>query len=425
MITILCSGSRGDFQPYIALAQELKKLGKSVRIVGGKSFEEFIRGYGIDYYPLSADYQSATIDPKLLQDAQSSDNPLKMILTFNKMKKYVIGLTEEMFNACIESEMIVYHPGCSIGFFAGETLGIPSVLASPFPMHKTTEVASLIAYGKTKMPIALSYKILQGLLWMAGKTGIVAYYKKVYGRLPDHFGSPFEKTDKTHPSIISCSNYVFPRPKDWNANIHQKGYWFVEESLDYTPSKELSTFLSNGEKPVYIGFGSVFDSKHKIETISLIIEALAQSGKRGIICGMGEIENLPNNIFAIDSIPHSWLFERVSLVCHHGGAGTTAAGFKAGIPSVIIPFSNDQFAWAHRSYDLGVGSQPIYRKNLTAEKLATAIHFALKDQIVKNAEALGKNIATENGSKACAKIIVDSLEPVLNQNSVHLDLHSL
>jgi sterol 3beta-glucosyltransferase len=260
---------------------------------------------------------------------------------------------------------------------------------------------------------------------MAGKTGIVAYYKKVYGRLPDHFGSPFEKTDKTHPSIISCSNYVFPRPKDWNANIHQKGYWFVEESLDYTPSKELSTFLSNGEKPVYIGFGSVFDSKHKIETISLIIEALAQSGKRGIICGMGEIENLPNNIFAIDSIPHSWLFERVSLVCHHGGAGTTAAGFKAGIPSVIIPFSNDQFAWAHRSYDLGVGSQPIYRKNLTAEKLATAIHFALKDQIVKNAEALGKNIATENGSKACAKIIVDSLEPVLNQNSVHLDLHSL
>ena len=82
------------------------------------------------------------------------------------------------------------------------------------------------------------------------------------------------------------------------------------------------------------------------------------------------IENLPETIIAIGSIPHSWLFKRVSAVCHHGGAGTTAAGFKAGVPSIIIPFSNDQFAWAHRAYDLGVGSKPIYRKDLTADKLA-------------------------------------------------------
>ena len=410
MITILCSGSRGDFQPYIALAQELQKLGKSLRIAGGKSFEDFIKGYGIDFYSLSADYLSTEIDPKLLQDAQSSDNPLKMILTFNKMKKYVIGLTEEMFHACKGSELIVYHPGCSIGFFAGEKLGIPSILAAPFPMHKTKEVASLIAYGKTKMPKALSYKLLQGMLWMAGKTGIKAFFNKEYGRRPENFSSPFEKVDKFHPAIISCSNFVFPRPKDWNANIHQNGYWFVEEYMGYTPSKELSDFLAKGEKPVYVGFGSVFDSNHKDETIKLIIDSLQKSGKRGVISGMGEIENLPENILAINSIPHSWLFERVSLVCHHGGAGTTAAGFKAGIPSIIIPFSNDQFAWAHRAYDLGVGSEPIYHKNLTSDRLSSAIEFALNEEIIKNAKTLGKNIATENGAKACAKIIAECLE---------------
>ena len=410
MITILCSGSRGDFQPYIALAQELKKLDKKVRIVGGKSFEDFIKGYGIDFYSLSADYQSTNVDPKMLQEAQSSDNPLKMMLTFNKMKKYVIELTAEMFYACKSSELIVYHPGCSIGFFAGIKLGIPSILAAPFPMHKTNEFASLIAYGKTKMPKALSYKLLQGMLWMAGKTGIIAFFKKEYGKLPENFGSPFEKVDKIHPAIISCSNFVFPRPKDWNANIHQSGYWFVEETVDYTPSKELSDFLASGEKPIYIGFGSVFDSRHKEETVKIIIDALRICGKRGIICGMDVIHNLPDNLLAINSIPHSWLFERVSLVCHHGGAGTTAAGFKAGIPSIIIPFSNDQFAWAHRAYDLGVGSEPIYRKHLTAYKLSTAIQFALRDEIVKNAKTLGKNIATENGAGTCAKIVLDYLE---------------
>ena len=81
---------------------------------------------------------------------------------------------------------------------------------------------------------------------------------------------------------------------------------------------------------------------------------------------MGEIKNLPSSIYATGNIPHAWLFERVSAVCHHGGAGTSAAGFRAGVPSVIIPFSNDQFAWAHRAYDLGVGSYPIPRKKLTA-----------------------------------------------------------
>lgn len=168
--------------------------------------------------------------------------------------------------------------------------------------------------------------------------------------------------------------------------------------------------MVKGEKSVYVGFGSVFDSKHKDETVKLITDALHKSGKREIISGMGDIANLPENLLAINSIPHSWLFERVSLVCHHGGAGTTSAGFKAGIPSIIIPFSNDQFAWAHRSYDLGVGSEPIYRKNLTADKLDSAIQFALTDVIIKNAKTLSKNIATENGAKTCAKILTDRLE---------------
>lgn len=124
---------------------------------------------------------------------------------------------------------------------------------------------------------------------------------------------------------------------------------------------------------------------------------------------MGAIDNLPKNLLAIDSVPHSWLFERVSLVCHHGGAGTTAAGFKAGVPSIIVPFSNDQFAWAHRSYDLGVGAKPIYRKHLTADKLAAAIQYALTDPIITNARKLAYNIGTEQGARAGAKIIADYL----------------
>jgi len=413
MITILCSGSRGDFQPYIALAMELKKMGKDVRITGLRDFESFIRSYGIDFYPIQADFETLGVDKKMLKEAQTADNPLKMLLTFNKMKKYGILIANEFYAACEGSEMIIYHPGCTIGYFAAEKLGIPSVLASPFPMHNTKEQTSVIQYGRIKSTPyrnIISYKLLQGMLWLASKDSVKGYWKKQFGSAPKNFGCPFERhKDEKHPAVVSCSNFVFKRPKDWDRNIHQSGYWFVEEKTDYTPSEELSEFLNSGEKPIYIGFGSVSREDQKDALSELVINALAKSGKRGIICGMGKFNNLPDNVFAIDSIPHSWLFDRVSAVCHHGGAGTTAAGFKAGVPSIIIPFANDQHAWAHRSYDLGVGAKPIPIKTLTSDNLAEAFSYAHQDNIVANAKSLAANIATENGARDCAKVIVDSL----------------
>lgn len=95
---------------------------------------------------------------------------------------------------------------------------------------------------------------------------------------------------------------------------------------------------------------------------------------------------------------------------YHGGAGTTAAGFRAGVPSVIIPFSNDQFAWANKAYDLGVGSAPIPKKKLTATRLSQAINAALAEGIYSNARSLGKSIASENAARNCAKVISDCLE---------------
>ncbi|MHC1682932.1 MAG: glycosyltransferase [Clostridiaceae bacterium] len=413
MITILCSGSRGDYQPYIAIAQQLKKLGKEVRITASKSFEGFILSYGIDVYPITADIETLNVDPKLLSAASSADNPLKMLLTFNKMKEYGIYMVNDYYSACMDSELIIYHPGCSIGYFAAEKLGIPSILASPFPMHKTKEYLSVVMYGKSKPNVLtkkLSYAMIQGMLWMASKDSVKGFWKKNFGKLPEDFGCPFERhSDEKHPAIISCSNYIFKRPSDWNPNIHQSGYWFVEELSEYKPSEELEAFLNAGEKPIYIGFGSMTSLEKHVGLAEMAIEALMKSGKRGIISGLGKPANMPESVIAIDNVPHSWLFQKVSAVCHHGGAGTSAAGFRAGIPSIIIPFSNDQFAWAHRSYDLEIGSNPINKKDLSSDKLAEAISFALKDKIVSNSKDIGRKIASENGARECAEVIINCI----------------
>lgn len=407
MITIICSGSRGDIQPYIALAVELKKLGKDVRITAGASFGEFIRQYGIEHYSLALDYKSAEIDPKLLEAAQNSTNPLKMLLTFNKMKKYARLMVDEMYESCLDSEVIVYHPGCTIGYFAAEHLGIPSVLASPFPMLQTKEIASIIAYGKVKMPISSSYQLLQKMLFMASKPGVASFWQDKFGALPPQFSAPFERIDAQQPSVVACSNAIFPRPHDWQEHVYQSGYWFLPELATDVPTPELQAFLAAGEKPIYFGFGSVFQEKDRQQFVTMIQSALEQTGKRGIICGMGLIPNLPPNILTIESVAHQWLFPQCAAVCHHGGAGTSAAGFAAGVPSIIIPFSNDQFAWAHRAADIGVGAQPIYKKKLTVTKLITAITEVSSPTMREAAQKLGATIAEEHGAADCAKVIAN------------------
>jgi sterol 3beta-glucosyltransferase len=371
MITILCAGSRGDVQPYLALAIEIQKLGKDVRLAAPQQFESMVHHYGIDFHPVGADYESMNVDPEMIRQAQKADNPLKMFFSFQKMKKYGIHMVDDTYAACKGSDLIVYHPGVSIGYYAAEKFGIPSVLASPFPINRTKERPSVILYGKVKSsPLmnTISYSLLQKMLWMTAESSLKPFWKAKFGRLPKGFGAPFERhADPRHPAVVSCSNFVFPRPQDWNQHIHQYGYWFLEEREEYTPSAELEEFLERGDKPVYIGFGSMFDPAETEKVTKIILEGINRTGKRAIINGFGHLKNLPDNILSIDGIPHSWLFEHVSAVCHHGGAGTTAAGFKAGVPSIITPFALDQHAWAQRAYDLGVGPKPVAHSDQTAD----------------------------------------------------------
>ena len=409
MVTILCAGSRGDFQPYIALAQELLAQGMAVRIVGSHSFAGFVRGYGIDFVGITADISTMNVDPKLLREAGNADNPLKMLLAFNKMKEYGIYMVSDFFAACEGSDIILYHPGCTIGYYAAQLYGIPAVLASPFPMHRTSAYPSVVLYGQVsanRLTIPLSYSLIQAMLWMASKDSIKGFWKQRYGQLPADFGMPFERHNNARqPALVSCSNQVFARPTDWNAHIHQHGYWEVREPEAYTPSPALAAFLDHPDAPIYVGFGSMTGINQYPGLAELVVAAIVQSGRRAIIHGIGQDLALPESILRVDAVPHTWLFPRMAAVIHHGGAGTTAAGVRAGVPNIVVPFANDQFAWGHRVHDLGVGPAPIPRKRLTVAKLAAAIEQTTNPQMRAAAARLGEQIAAERGAARCAEVV--------------------
>ncbi len=418
VITILTTGSRGDTQPYIALGIALKKAGHHVRIAAFENYEAFVKSYGLEYLPIKGDV-SKIVTSDIGKDASKADNPFKVLMSFNKLQTYVFDLQKDFYSACQGSDAIVYHPGAPIGYFAAQHLNIPSILATPFPMTPTKEYPSLIIYDSIRLGRGfnlLTHKLFEKIMWFASSSPIKQFWKKEFGKVPEDFGCPFGKQNtKTSPTVISCSNLVFPRPKDWPEYVSSTGYWFLDETSDWKPSNDLLEFFHRGKPPVYIGFGSMGDAASLADqTTEVVIKALKRSGQRGILAtglnGMSRIENIPEEVFILDSAPHSWLFPQVATVVHHGGAGTTAAGLRAGVPSIIIPYSNDQFAWGRRVFELGVGSKPISRKKLTAENLSDAINFVLTGEITAASKELGRKIQNENGVEKAAKIINNCFE---------------
>lgn len=413
-ITILTIGSRGDIEPYVALGLALKNSGQQVQIASLKNFELLISGSGLDFYPVQGDI-SSIMTSEVANNARQVDNPLKFLRSFNQMKEYVFELQKDFFDACLGSDAIVYHPGASIGYFIAQHLNIPSILATPFPMAPTKAYPSLIFYHMPrfgKIYNLFTHRVFENIMWMANRSPVQQFWKQKFGKKPENFRCPYgRQTTKRLPTIMSCSDAVFPRPDDWSEHVHNTGYWFLDENPDWSPGEDLLAFLEQGPPPVYVGFGSVADPKLALETTLIVIDGLRLAGQRGLLSsgwqGMRIESKVPDSIYLLESAPHAWLFPRMAAVVHHGGAGTTAAGFRAGVPSVIIPHSNDQYAWGQRVYELGAGSRPIPRKHLNPERLAEAIQAALTEDVKLTAREIGLRIQQEKGAENAARIILD------------------
>lgn len=212
--------------------------------------------------------------------------------------------------------------------------------------------------------------------------------------------------------LYGYSPQVLPRPADWGEHIHVTGYWFLDPPIDWRPSPDLVEFLQAGPPPVYIGFGSMTSGKPR-EAAEMVLQALRRTGQRGVLyAGWGGLQqaDLPETVFMTGSVPHSWLFPQMAALVHHGGAGATAAGLAAGVPSILTPFMGDQMFWGRRVCDLGVGPQPIPRRRLTLERLVAAIQQAVRDPAMRqHATDLGERMRQEEGVAQVVKIIEAAL----------------
>lgn len=214
------------------------------------------------------------------------------------------------------------------------------------------------------------------------------------------------------PFTYLWSSSLIPKPEDWGSNIHIAGFSFLPQSHSYTPPPRLVDFLERGSAPIYIGFGSIVVDDPQALT-NLILKALKLAKVRAIVSkGWGQIgggHEVPDTVYLVGDCPHDWLFQHVSCVVHHGGAGTTAAGIAAGCPTVVVPFFGDQPFWGHVVHRAGAGPKPVAFKLMTAESLAESITFALRPEVKAAAQNVSEQVAKEDGAYDASTNILNCL----------------
>lgn len=411
-ITIFAGGSQGDIQPCLRLGKGLQVSGFEVLLAAPQNFAGLIREGGVPFHPLRGDVQeimAGETGRKFME--RSGGNPIQSILAMRKMLGPIaVQMAEDALEASREADafitLAVFAP---LGKTIAEICGIPLILVEPTPMLPSGNFPAPgfpVQRNMGRLLNRLSGFMMLQVIWQWYRP-FVNGFRNRYSLRPLK-GSDFHRILTSTPLLGAYSPNVIPRPGDWPEDVHITGYWFQADARDWRPSAELEAFLEDGGPPVYVGFGSMAGREPE-RFAKIVIDALMKTGQRGVIAtGWGgmSVMQIPKNVFVLDSAPHGWLFPRMSAVVHHGGAGTTAEGLRAGVPSVIVPFTVDQPFWGRLVESLGVGPEQIPASQLTADALTGAMQAAITDTNMRQrANSIGKAIRLEDGVGTAVNIV--------------------
>ncbi len=415
-IAIAAIGSRGDVQPYIALGAGLQKAGYEAILSAPAMFRDLAASYNLKHLPVGVNPQKIMEHPSM-QAAAKSGNPIRLMRSmFREGLPLIRRYLEEVYDNCRECDAVILTQIPYGAYDAAEKRGIPFIQAGLGPLYPTAAFP-MIGLNFPDFHLGAVNRFTYGLMdqafWQFFRPFQNKWRREKLGLPPLPFGSPAARIRNNGPTVLGYSPSVFPPPADWLPEVRATGYWFLDKPDGWQPPDELTAFLDSGTSPVFVGFGSMPDADAQ-KTTQLVLDALRMSEARCVLQrGWSDLgsERLPGSVLRVDSIPHSWLFPRMAAVVHHGGAGTTAAGLRSGVPSIPTPYAADQFFWTRRVEMLGVGPKTISYHALTAEKLAGMIRQALTDTEMRGrAAAFGRRIESERGVEKAVEYIAGFLE---------------
>ena len=399
------------------LCRELARRGHEVRFLAHVEFANMIEGSDVMLKPLPGDLHKEFMSADAQKFFQGG-NPFSFIRWYlDVAKKFAAQMTPMVRDYCAGSDIVIgtglldYYSN-----MMARLLKTKAVHAYMQPAVPTREFpCSLIAVPPFELPgwlNKLEARLYFELLWL-GVRPVASYANKLLGLPSPSWRVPIrEELHHGQPFIMAYSEAFLPRPKDWPDHVEVSGFWFQDTPPSWQPPEDLVRFIEAGSPPVYAGFGSMV-MKDPQATVDAVLEAVAKNNARAVIAeGWSGYKpgKLPDNIFAVKAIPHDWLLPQMAASIHHGGAGTTGASLRAGIPQIVVPFVGDQFFWGRQVEKRGVGPRGIPHASLTAAKIGDAIGLALNDRTMrKRASDMGERVRAEKGLERAADIIEERL----------------
>ncbi|XP_070056113.1 sterol 3-beta-glucosyltransferase UGT80B1 isoform X2 [Nicotiana tomentosiformis] len=387
------------------LSEREKVFGHCVRLATHSNFRDFVKSAGVEFYPLGG-------DPRILAGYMARNKGLIPSAPgeISVQRKQIKAIIESLLPACTEpdtetgepfrAQAIIANPPAYGHAHVAEALGVPLHIFFTMPWTPTYEFPHPLARVPQAAGYWLSYIVVDLLIWWGIRSYINEFRKKKLNLPPIAYFSTYHGSISHLPTGYIWSPHVVPKPKDWGPLVDVVGYCFLNLGSNYQPPEEFIKWIQNGSKPVYIGFGSM-PLEDSPKTTDIILEALKNTGQRGIIDrgwgDLGTFQEIPENVFLLAECPHDWLFPQCSAVVHHGGAGTTATGLRAGCPTTIVPFFGDQFFWGEIIYQKGLGPAPIPISQLSVEGLSDAITFMLQPDVKSRAMELAILLENEDG----------------------------
>lgn len=399
-ITCLTIGSRGDVQPYIALCKRLLEEGHRPKIATHAEFKGWVTKHGIEFATVDGD--PAELMRICVENGMFTYSFLREASV--KFRGWIDELLTSAWKACQDTDILIESPSAMAGIHIAEALSIPYFRAFAMPWTRTRAYPHAFAVPEHKMGGAynyITYVMFDNIFWKA-TAGQINRWRK------NELGLRSTSLDKLQPNkvpfLYNFSPFVVVPPLDFSDWIRVTGYWFLDEASDWSPPPALVKFIARAradeKKLVYIGFGSIVVSDPAALT-KTVVESVLKADVRCILskgwsdrlgnrdANVAEVP-LPAEIHQITSAPHDWLFKQIDAAVHHGGAGTTGASLRAGLPTIIKPFFGDQFFFGSRIEDLGVG---ICMKKVNVSVFSRALWEATHSQrMISKAQMLGEHI---------------------------------
>lgn len=403
-ITAVAIGSTGDIRPFLALGHALSQRGHNLKIATFPRFQTLIERHGFAFAPIHGDED--LMMTLLIGDGVTGLAYLKGLSTLLNNNKTEI--LDDVYRACQSTDLILYTILGSLAYHVAESLKIPCMRAIFCPLDKTGDfpVPSMATWLTGRWYNRLTYTLsdlgfslftIRELDDWRVRLGLEKWAGHTYHKM---FGKPVE-------TLYAYSQYLAPKPKEWGEHLHITGYWHTEEKTSPPSDEKLLRFLESGDSPIYIGFGSMVGGSFQ-EMQRIILDGLKNTGQRAVLSSgwrkFGAVEHLAD-VYCVDYVAHDWLFPRVKAVVHHGGAGTTAAGLRAGKPTLVLYFGGDQPFWGNQIYLSGAGPKPVARKMLTADLFTERLRQLVDDRMRKNAERIATQLNKEDGCQHACDII--------------------